>query len=72
MFNLVLLVLLIGGAYVFIKGYRQYKNPDILNIPMVSPLAKQIFGGAAVIASVVIFVMSYRSPDAPPSQRRMR
>lgn len=70
MLPFILVFVLLVGLAVFIRGYRQYNNPDILNIPMVSPLGKQVFGGAAVIAAVVVFILSFRNQDAASSSSR--
>jgi hypothetical protein len=75
MINLIAIVIAGLGLFMFLRGFRQHRNPDIMNIPMISPVGKQIMGGASFIAGLVIFIMSFRKHyDIPSnsSQRRNR
>ena len=48
-----------AGAVMFYLGVRRQKREDVFSVPLISPTALQVFGGAMLIAGGVVSLLSY-------------
>jgi hypothetical protein len=48
-----------AGAVMFYLGVRRQAREDVFNVPIISPMALQIFGGALTLGGLVVSLLTY-------------
>jgi hypothetical protein len=51
------LAVAVTGLLLFLTGLKQHRRWDLSKTPLISPIGKQFFGGAMVVAGVVMLAL---------------